>query len=79
MMRIIEVQPRSDYRLWMPFHGGTPGEYDVAAKERGGECLGLIDEQTFCADLDRATSGCHPRPGRIDLCPTAMRRALMQG
>jgi hypothetical protein len=72
MVRVTQVKPLPNYRLWVRFSDGLEGTYDVAPERRGGVFLQLCDPAVFNAVTLNEDFGCVEWPAGVDLCPSAM-------
>ena len=72
MIRIVEVKPLEDPRLWVRFNDGLEGVYAVEPERRGGVFRPLVDSAAFNAVSINNDFGCVEWPGGADLCPTSM-------
>ncbi|MFM2295223.1 MAG: hypothetical protein RLZZ350_1636 [Verrucomicrobiota bacterium] len=76
MVRILQAQPLSGYRLRVCFDDGLKGIFSVEPEQRGGVFLKLLDARIFNAVTVNPDFGCVEWPGGIDLCPDAMHQAM---
>lgn len=72
MRRIVEAEPREQYRLWIRFEDGTEGEVDLSNLVGKGVFGSWEDPAEFrkvYIDTDTHTVAW---PGGIDLCPDSL-------
>ena len=77
MIRVVNVKPLRDYRLFVRFSDGVEGVYRVEPERRGGVFERLNDPAVFNAVTINEDFGCVEWPGGVDLCPTAMHDDLL--
>jgi len=70
-MKILEISPRDNFRLFLRYDDGTSGEVDLSAYVGRG-VFAAWEESGVFAEV-RLTDAGHPEwPGGIDLCPDAL-------
>lgn len=74
MYRIVEVEPRAGYRIWIRFEDGTAGEVDLSDLVGKGVFRRWQDEGEFRKVRVDAETGTVTWPGEIDLAPDALYR-----
>ncbi len=74
MNRVVSVQPRIGYRIWIRFEDGTEGEIDLS--DLSGK--GVFAQWEAPGEFERVhvdpDSGTVAWPGGIDLCPVTLYR-----
>jgi hypothetical protein len=76
MYRIVEVEARSGYRIWIRFEDGVVGEVDLSDLVGKGVFRRWQDEDEFRKVHIDAETGTVAWPGQIDLAPDAPYRDL---
>jgi len=76
MYRIVEVEARSGYRIWIRFEDGVVGEVDLSDLVGKGVFRRWQDEDEFRKVHIDAETGTVAWPGQIDLAPDALYRDL---
>ena len=71
MPRLLEVQARMDYRLWLSYDDGTEGEIDLSDVAGRGIFEPLREEATFAA-VHVGPSGQVAWSAELELCADAM-------
>lgn len=74
MYRIVEVEPRSGYRVWIRFEDGVAGEVDLSELVGKGVFRRWEDEEEFRKVFIDEETGTIAWPGDIDLAPDALYR-----
>jgi hypothetical protein len=74
MYRIVEVEPRSGYRVWIRFEDGVAGEVDLSDLVGKGVFRRWKDEEEFRKVFIDEETGTIAWPGDIDLAPDALYR-----
>lgn len=77
MYRIIEVEPKGGYRLWIRFEDGTAGEVDLSDLVGKGVFRQWNDEAEFRKVYIDQETGTVAWPGGIDLAPDALHRDVV--
>ena len=76
--RIIEVEARPDYSVWIRFEDGLEGELSLAHLVGRGVFASWEDEAEFKKVFIDEESGTIAWPGGIDLAPDALHRRLSE-
>jgi hypothetical protein len=76
MYRIVEVEPRSGYRVWIRFEDERSGEVDLSDLVGKGVFRTWEDEDEFRKVYVDEETGTIAWPGGIDLAPDALYRNL---
>jgi hypothetical protein len=74
MYRIVEVEARGGYRIWIRFEDGVSGEVDLSDLVGKGVFRRWQDEQEFREVRIDPETGTVAWPGEIDLAPDALYR-----
>jgi hypothetical protein len=70
-MKLIEVVPKNDFRLFVRYADGTSGDVDLSAYAGHGVFAKWLETGVF--EQVRLVEAGHPEwPGEIDLCPDAL-------
>lgn len=72
--RIVDVEAREDYRLWIRFEDGVEGEVDLSGLVGRGVFEAWEDEREFRKVFIDAEAGTVAWPGGIDLAPDTLYR-----
>jgi hypothetical protein len=78
MIRVVEVRPLENARLWVRFSDGVEGTFSVEPERRGGIFVPLTDPKVFNQVRIDEDFGCVEWPAGIDLCPTAMHEEVVR-
>jgi hypothetical protein len=71
MERVLQAQPRLEYRLWLKYSDGVEGEVDLSALVGKGVFAAWLEPGLF--DSVRVNEFRAPEwPGDIDLCPDSL-------
>lgn len=76
--RIIAVEARADYRVWIKFEDGLEGELSLAHLVGQGVFAAWDDEAAFHEVFVDPEAGTIAWPGDIDLAPDALRSRLRE-
>ena len=76
--RIVDVEPRADYRVWIRFEDGLEGELSLAHLVGQGVFASWEDEVEFQKVSVDQQAGTIAWPGGIDLAPDALHERLSQ-
>lgn len=77
LYRIIAVEPRSDYRLWVRFGDGTEGEVDLSDIAGRGVFRRWTDRPDEFAQVQvDPESGSPVWPGELDVAPDRLYQEL---
>lgn len=76
LYRILEAQPRPDYRLWIRFADGVEGEVDLSHLVGKGVFAAWREEARFREVFIDPETGTVAWPGEIDLAPDALHDRL---
>ena len=76
--RIVAVEARPDYHIWIEFEDGLKGELSVAHLVGQGVFASWEDEAEFQRVFVDSESGTVAWPGGIDLAPDALHRRLRE-
>jgi hypothetical protein len=71
MMKLLDVQPRPNYRLWLRYADGTEGEVDLSDLAGRG-VFKLWDEPGVFEQVQIGDDGALYWNDEFDLCPDAM-------
>jgi hypothetical protein len=71
MIRLVEVKPRKDYRLWLKYEDGTSGEVDLSSFAGRGVFAAWKESGVF-EDVRITEEGALAWPGGIDICADAL-------
>lgn len=72
MKKIVEAEPRDDYRLWVRFEDGVEGEVDLSDLVGEGVFEGWEEAAEFRkVSIDEETDTV-AWPGDIELCPDSL-------
>jgi hypothetical protein len=74
MYRIVEVEARAGYRIWIRFEDGVSGEVDLSELVGKGVFRSWEDEDEFRKVFIDPETGTVAWPGEIDLAPDALYR-----
>jgi hypothetical protein len=74
MNRIIKVEPKAIYRVWIQFEDGASGEVDLSDLVGKGVFERWTDEEEFRKVRIDEETGTIAWPGEIDLAPDALYR-----
>lgn len=74
MYRIVEVEARTGYRIWIRFEDGLAGEVDLSDLVGKGVFRRWEEEHEFRKVRIDAETGTVTWPGDIDLAPDALYR-----
>jgi hypothetical protein len=74
--RIVEVEARPEYRVWLRFEDGLEGEISLAHLVGRGVFSSWRDETEFRKVFIDEESGTIAWPGGVDLAPDALRERL---
>lgn len=74
--RIVEVQAKSEYRLWIRFEDGAEGVVDLSALVGKGVFRTWEDAAQFRRVFIDTEAGTVAWPGGIDLAPDALYREV---
>ena len=70
-MKLIEISPRDDFRLFLRYDDGANGEVDLSSYAGKGVFVAWLEPRVF-EQVKLAEAG-HPEwPGEIDLCPDSL-------
>lgn len=72
MKKIVEAEPRKDYRLWVRFEDGVEGEVDLSDLVGDGVFERWEDAVEFRKVFIDAETDTVAWPGGIDLCPDSL-------
>jgi hypothetical protein len=72
MYRIVEVEAREGYRVWIRFEDGISGEVDLSDLVGKGVFQGWEDPEEFRKVFIDEETGTIAWPGNIDLAPDAL-------
>jgi hypothetical protein len=75
MERIIRLEAREPFRLYVEFDDGVKGEYDMSERLRGPVFAPLRDPQFF-AQVRLAEWGAPVWPNGVDIAPDAIHQRL---
>jgi hypothetical protein len=76
--RIVAVEARPDYHVWLKFEDGLEGELSLAYLVGQGVFGSWVDEAKFRRVFVDAESGTIAWPGGVDLAPDALHRRLTE-
>ena len=76
--RIVAVEPRPAYHIWLRFEDGLEGELSLAHLVGRGVFASWEDEREFQRVFIDDESGTVAWPGGIDLAPDALHRRLVE-
>jgi len=76
--RIVAVEARADYRIWIKFEDGPEGELPLAHLVGQGVFASWDDEAIIRRVFVDSKSGTVAWPGGIDLAPDALHRRLTE-
>jgi hypothetical protein len=71
MIRLVEVKPRKNYRLWLKYEDGTSGEVDLSSFAGRGVFSAWKESEVF-EDVRITEEGALAWPGGIDICADAL-------
>lgn len=71
MMRVVEVEPRESYRIWLRYEDGTEGEVDLSDLAGHGVFRSWAERGVF-ESVKVDSAGAVEWEGGIDLCPDAL-------
>jgi hypothetical protein len=71
MERVVQVQPRPNYRLWLRYTDGVEGEVDLSSLVGKGVFEAWLEPGVFEA-VHVNEFGAPEWPGEIDLCPDSI-------
>lgn len=74
MYRIVEVEARAGYRIWIRFEDGVSGEVDLSELVGKGVFRRWENEDEFRKVFIDSETGTVAWPGEIDLAPDALYR-----
>ncbi|MEX2468004.1 MAG: DUF2442 domain-containing protein [Gemmatimonadota bacterium] len=74
--RIVAVEPRRDYHVWIRFEDGEEGEVSLAHLVGQGVFSSWEDEAEFRKVFIDEDSGTIAWPGGLDVAPDGLRRRL---
>ena len=74
MYRIVEVEARAGYRIWIRFEDGVSGEVDLSELVGKGVFRRWENEDEFRKVFIDPETGTVAWPGEIDLAPDALYR-----
>jgi hypothetical protein len=76
LYRIIEVEARPDFRVWIRFEDGTQGEVDLSDLVGNGVFEPLSDPEEFERVYIDEETGTLAWPGELDVAPDRLYRDL---
>lgn len=72
MNKIVEVEPRNDYHLWVRFEDGVEGQVDLSDLVGEGVFERWEDAAEFRKVFVDEVTDTVAWPGNIDLCPDSL-------
>lgn len=72
MSRIVDVEARDEYRIWIKFEDGVEGEVDLSDLVGKGVFEGWTNRSTFRRVSVNEETGTVTWPGGVDLCPDSL-------